>query len=138
MSQFSKQIVKSFVANSSIPAYVCVTRAATTTLAVSPWNTVTAFILGVSANAASTGDSVQVVIAGSAKVICQASVSAGALCGPGTVTANITGGGPGAILERTGSFTSTIAYRHLGIALEAGSTNSVIEVLIHVGNISGV
>lgn len=137
MSQFSNQIVKSFTANQSVSAYTVVQRAATSTMAVSPWNTATAFILGVSANNGSTGDSVPVVLGGTAKVYCAGSVAAGDLVGPNTATANLTGG-IGAVVSLAGSFTTTIAYRNLGVALETGSTNSVIEVAIHISNVSGV
>lgn len=138
MSQFSSQITKSFMANQSVAAFTVVSRAATTsTMSVRPWDTTTSFILGVAVNNASTGDSVNVVIGGTARVSCAASVSVGALVGPNTATANLNQG-IGSIVERTGSFTSTILYKNLGIALESGSTNSVIEVLIQMNNVSGV
>jgi len=136
MSQFSNQIVKSFMANQSIGAYVVVSRAATSTMSVLPWNTTTSFVLGVSLNAASTGEAVNVVIGGTAKVACAASVSVGAIVGPNTVTSNLNAG-PGCIVERAASFTSTALYKNIGIALEAGSTNSVIEVLIQPNHVSG-
>jgi len=137
MSQFASQLIKSFIANQSITAYTVVTRAATSTYSVAPWNTATAMVIGVAQNNGSTGDAIEVAIAGTSKVYCAASVSAGSIVGPNTATANLTGG-IGSIVERVGSFTSTIAYKQIGVALEAGSTNSIIEVLIHVSNVSGV
>jgi len=128
MSQFSNQVVKTFAANQSVTAYTIVSRAATSTMAVLPWNTTTSLVLGIARDNASTGDALEVVIGGTAKVICSASVSAGSLVGPTTATA-------GYAAAITGFFT-TSAYKYIGIALEAGSTNSVIEVALQFNNVS--
>lgn len=127
MSQQSNQTVKSFVAAVSIPAHTIVALSAANT--VTPVWTATSMIVGVADDNASTNGAVPVVIAGSAKVICNASISAGSIVGP------VTGTGFGVALGAT--FTSTALFKHVGIALDAGSTNSVIEVLINVNNIAG-
>lgn len=132
MSQVSNQMVKSFAANQSVAAYTVVTRSATTTMAVNTWNTLSANILGVAADNVSTNNSLPVIISGSAKCICSASVSAGSIVGPVTTASFI-----GYIAERTQPFTVTSAYKILGVALEAGSTNSVIEVLLQPSQVSG-
>lgn len=129
MSQMSNQIIKSFIINASVPAYVIVCRAATTTAQVTDLWTATSMIVGVTADAGSTGDSIPVVIGGTAKVICLTSISAGSIVGPGTGT------GFGVALGAT--FTSTALFKHVGLALDQGSSNSVIEVLINVNNIAG-
>lgn len=136
MSQFSNQIVKSFIANQSITAYTVVTRAATSTYSVAPWNTITAQIIGIAQNNGSTGDAIEVCFGGTSKVYCAASISTGAIVGPNTVTANLTGG-IGSVIERVSLFTVTASNKTVGVALEAGSTNSLIEVLIAISNVSG-
>lgn len=129
MSQVSNQVVKSFVANLSIPAYTIVSRAATSAAEVTPVWTATSMIVGVAQQNASTGDSIPIVIGGTAKVICNTSISAGALVGPATGT------GFGVAVAAT--FTSTALFKHVGLANQGGSTNSVIEVIININNIAG-
>lgn len=132
MSQAASQILKSFQASATIPSFVVVK--GDTANKVKTWDTTTAMIIGVSQDYADTDDAVPVVIAGTAKVRCAASVPAYALVKPSTVTANVT---PGSIADTGALFTVTAAYKTLGIALEAGSTNSVIEVLLQISNVSG-
>lgn len=129
MSQFSNQEVKSFRAVGSIPAYVIVSRAATSTAEVTAVWTATSMIVGISNNAGSTGDAIGVVLGGSSKLICNASVPVASIIGPATGT------GLGVALAAT--FTSTALFKHIGIANENGSTNAVIEVLIQINNIAG-
>ena len=133
MSQFSNQIIKTFEARASITAYTCVAALATTTASVGPWNTVTLFPIGVAQNNASTGDAIEVCIGGTSKVGCQAAVTGGQVVQPGTVTANITLGI--GCIKNAATFTVTTNWPTLGIALESGLTNSVIEVLVNPTNV---
>lgn len=87
------------------------------------WATNTMAILGVSMENVSTNGSVPVAThyGDIIQVVCDASVSAGAFVGPATAT--------GGIVERSFIGTATtFNYPLLGIATEAGSTNSVIQV----------
>lgn len=129
MSQVSNQMVKSFVVNLSTPAFTIVAIQATSTSQVTNVWTSTLNIVGVTLDNASTGDSIPVAIGGTAKVICNASIAAGSLVAPLTAT------GFGVALAAT--FTSTALYKHVGVALNNGSTNSVIEVLINPNNVAG-
>lgn len=93
------------------------------------WTTNTMHILGVSQENASTNGSVPVAtnLGDIVRCICDLSVSVGALVGPGTAT--------GGIVERALAATAAVwAVPRLGIALESGSTNSVINVLLQVEN----
>lgn len=124
--------VKSFAAGDTLGAFRVVTfgGASTTGIFVDPWATSTGFVLGITIGPASfTGEAVPVLLMGpTAKASCFASVSSGALVGPAT-------GGAGQIMERANPNTVTTQLLPiLGIALEAGDTNSVIEVLLGVQN----
>lgn len=129
MSQVSNQLIKSFAVNSSVPAFTIVAIQATSTSQVTNVWTSTLNIVGVALDNASAGDSVPVAIGGTARVICNVSISAGDLVAPVTST------GFGVGLAAT--FTSTALFKHLGVALDNGSTNSVIEVLINPNNVAG-
>lgn len=129
MSQVSNQIVKSFRAVASIPAYTIVARAATSTAEVTAAWTATSMIVGLSAANASTGDSVPVVLGGTGKLVCNASIPVASIVGPAT--------GTGLGVALTATFTSTALFKHIGIANENGSTNAVIEILLQINNIAG-
>lgn len=82
--------------------------------------------MGVALSGASaTGEVVDIILAAPiVKVQCNLSVSAGAIVGPGT-------GAGGQIVERPNPGTvTTVLLPTLGMALEAGDTNSVISVLL--------
>ena len=125
MSQMRGQTVLSFQADETVTAGLVVYKTANAN-AVARWLTQTANILGVSADASGsqTGAGLPVVIAGTAKCVCFASVSVGAIVGPATDSSRIT--------ERANGATQTA--KSLGIALESGSTDSSIEVMLQVDN----
>lgn len=131
MSQESNQIVKSFMANASLPAYSVVELLTDST--VINWTATTAagvagMIVGVTRDVASTNGAVPVVIGGTARAVCNASISAGSIVGPVTATA-------GFIQAVAMPTTVTGVWPNtLGIALENGSTNAVIEVLLQINN----
>ena len=94
--------------------------------------TATGMIIGVTLGGASlTGEAIEILLAAPiAKVQCALSVSAGAIVGPNTGTG-------GQIVERPNPGTvTTVLLPTLGLALEAGDTNSVISVLLLPTNIS--
>lgn len=120
--------VKSFAAGDSLSAYRVVTfdSQSNTGIHIVPWVTDTQVIIGVTLGPASfTGEAVDVLLAApTAKVMCNLSVSAGTIVGPAT-------DGAGRVVERANPGTvTTFMVPTLGIALEAGDTNSVIEVLL--------
>lgn len=81
-------------------------------------------------DASQTGQAIDVQ-ATTVKLSCGASVSAGAIVGPQTAT--------GQIVERANPATTTTQFeKSIGIALEAGSTNSVIQVLLSMSNLGAV
>jgi len=128
MSQVRGQNIVSFKGNATMTAYVIVKPTAKNTVGIC--DTSTAYIVGVTADTSyESGASVPVVIGGTAKVLCGASVSAGAVVMAQTTT--------GYAVEATAMLNNTassVVPKTLGIALEAGSTNSVIEVLIQINN----
>lgn len=116
-------LVKSFQAAATLSANRIVALSAANQVGL--WNTTTAMIIGVTLeDSRQTGQAIAVALGGTVKVLCNASVSAGAIVGPDTNT--------GAIIERANAATNTA--KTLGIALEAGSTNSVIEVALQIKN----
>lgn len=131
-SSSGKGDVKSFQAGDTLAAFRVVTfgGASTTGIFVDPWATSTSQVFGVTLGGASaTGEAVDILLASpTAKVSCFASVSSGALVGPATA-------GAGQIVERANPLTVTTRLVNvLGISLEAGDTNSVIEVLLGIEN----
>lgn len=120
--------VKGFQAGTLLTAFRVVTYggASTTGIFVDAWATDTQGIIGVTLSGASvTGEAVDILMAApTAKVSCAASVSSGALVGPST-------DGSGQVVERPNPGTvTTFMVPVLGIALQAGSANSIIEVLL--------
>lgn len=97
---------------------------------VDVWQTATSLMLGIALNDASaTNDAVAVALDGTARACCGASVSAGAILTAQTDT--------GKVIEATitdNTTTSTVP-RTIGVALQSGDTNSVIEVAIIVNNL---
>lgn len=93
------------------------------------WATQTSQILGVSVEEnRGAGSALPVQLDGIAKVVCNASVTAGELVGPVTDAS-------GKVAEVNDVLTSTAALlKVLGVALEAGSTDSVIRVSLQIGN----
>lgn len=94
-------------------------------------NTTTTALLGVTNNDASaTNQAVGVIISGTAKCKCGASVGAGEVVGCQTST--------GKCIEITdvAVTTTTAVPKAIGISLQAGSTNSVIEITVQPNNLS--
>lgn len=124
MSQMSNQLVKSFIAGASLPAYVAVNLTAVANT-VTNSITSTSVLIGVTTNGAPSGGAVPVAIGGTAKMICAASTPVASVIVAQTGTGYAVVGDP----------TTTSLNRSIGIALDAGSTNSVIEVLIQTNNV---
>lgn len=116
---------ESFVASSSIAAYTIVSIDTTTGYVTNLW-TSTSQILGIAQDNASTNDSVPVALDGIAKLICNASIAAGSLVAPVTAT------GFGVAFAST--VTSTALNKTVGLALQSGSTNGTIDVLVNPNN----
>lgn len=126
MSQGTPGKVRSFKAGASISANRVVGVSAANT--VTQWATGTSNIAGVSLDFADSDAACPIVLDGTARVVCFASVSVGAIVGPAT-------DGAGKIQERANPTTVTTAeVKTLGIALESGSTDGTIEVLLCVDN----
>ena len=129
MAQDVNGTIKSFkAASGSVPAYRIAVLTAGNTVGVT--FTSTSVIVGITTNDASaTGQAVGVCLNGTAKCTCGASVSAGALLTAATDT--------GKCIDATSvlNTTTTVIPRTIGIALQTGSTNSVIEVAIIPNNV---
>jgi hypothetical protein len=123
---------ESFYASGSVGAYRVVTVVAPSAgqRRVALWTTNTMHAIGVAQDNASDTFGVPVAtrMGDIVRCVCDLSVSAGALVGPGT--------GTGGIVERALAVTAAVwSVPRLGIALEAGSTNSVINVFLNVENV---
>lgn len=129
MAQEVNGTIKSFkAASGSVPAYRIAVVTGINTVGVT--FTSTSVLVGITANDASaTGQAVGVVLNGTAKCMCGASVSAGAILTAQTDT--------GKCIEATAvlNTTTTVIPRTIGVALQKGSTNSIIEVAIIPNNI---
>lgn len=126
-----RQEIISCYAAATLSAYRVVSLSGLNTVAL--YTTSTSLIFGVSATdtiAAST--SVAIVVGGPALVACGASVSAGAVVAVQTAT--------GLIVEALHISTSTSSAipKLVGVAMQAGSTNAVIEVMLQINNHSKV
>lgn len=132
MAQEVNGVKKTFKAlNASIPAYRIVAVGAGKDV-VDLAKTSTAMLVGVSANNISaTGQAVSVILNGTARCQCGASVSAGALLSFQTDTGMCIE----ALAAAYNHTTTTIIPRTIGVALQAGSTNSVIEILVQPNNV---
>lgn len=126
--------VISFKGNDSISAYRVV-RATGTRNQVALYDTSTSLILGVTTQDCPQSDAASAVaINGTCRVVCAASVSCGAMIKPDPT-------GTGMVIESANSYSNTAASlqaKTLGIALQAGSTGTVIEVLLMINNISKI
>jgi hypothetical protein len=129
MSQENNGVIISCkAADASVTAYKIVAVSGKNT--VDLWDTVTSAILGVTTiDAIAAGSAVGVIIGGTARVMCGASVGVGAV-----VTAQ-TGTGKCIEAVTTLNTTTTVIPKTLGIALQNGSTNAVIEVSVMPNNI---
>jgi hypothetical protein len=116
-------------ASGSCPAYRVVAPG-TSSAHAQVWVTATTLMLGVSMeDASATSDAWKIRIAGTAKAQCGASVSTGSILTAQTDT--------GKVIQATitdNTTTSTVP-RIIGVALESGSTNSVIEIQIAITNL---
>lgn len=132
MSQVRGQTLVSLKSAATLSAYRVVRVSAANT--VNYHDTTTSLIFGVTTQAAvQTNGAVSICIGGSAKVGCAASVSAGSLVTAQSATAS------GLIMEVGASealTSTTVIPKVLGIALQSGSTNSVIEVALQIVNTS--
>jgi hypothetical protein len=132
MSQIRNSIHASFQAAASITAYCAVagfSTAAANINQVALWDTETKAIIGMSADDYSTNAGADIIIMGSAKGLCSASVT------QWKPVAAVTG--TGALLESTNTAStvaSAVILPQAGIALANGSANSVIEVLVRPTN----
>lgn len=129
MAQESNQGLKSFTCQDTMTAFRVVVMDSTTAGRINRFATASSIVIGVSADSAETGGSVPVVIYGTARVSCAASVSAGSIVGPST-------DGAGQIVER--SRAATAGTVKIGVALQSGSANSIIEVLLQPLNLGPV
>lgn len=127
MSQQTPGKVRSFQAGATLSAARVVGLSAANT--VTYWATSTSMIMGVTyEDSKQTDDAISVILDGTAKVSCFASVSVGAIVGPATA-------GSGQIRERANPATTTTAFeKTIGVALQSGSTDSVIEVALQISN----
>ena len=110
-------------ASGSVPAFriASVNSSGQCAIAVST----TSVQIGVTNNdASSTGEAVGIIINGTGKVACGASVAAGVVVGMQTDTGKVID-----VLD-TADTTTTAVPRAIGVSLQAGSTNSIIEITI--------
>jgi hypothetical protein len=119
--------VVSFKGNAALAPFRVVTRTADNECGY--WATQTTQILGVTLqDSKQTGSAVPVVLDGLVKLTCLGSVTAGELVGPATDAA-------GKIAEVNDVLTSTAALLKVcGVAMENGSTDSVILVALQINN----
>lgn len=127
MSQHTPGKVRSYKAGATLSTARVVGLSAANT--VTYWATSTSMIQGVTyEDSKQSDDAIAIILDGTARVTCFASVSAGAIVGPAT-------DGSGRVRERANPLTTTTAFeKTLGVALEAGSTDSVIEVALQINN----
>lgn len=134
IGQTRAQTLVSLKANATMSAYRIVKLTAANTVGLHDTSTSLIFGVTVDDSQGGTNSAVKVAIDGTAKVACAASVSVGAI-----VTAQTT---TGLLVEASGhTFTNTttsLIPKVLGIAMASGSTNSVIEVLLQINNISKI
>jgi hypothetical protein len=129
------QTVITLKGNATIPAYTIVTLVGQNKVGICA--TTTARIFGVTTQlCAGDGAAAPVCIAGVTRVVAGASVSAGAiLCVQGATT---TGYAIEATADSFTNTTTTLISKTLGQALQAGSTLSVVNVLLQINNISKI
>lgn len=122
MSQVRLQQYASFRAGDTLAAFVVVGMSAANTVTVPTAGTVIG--LGMTQDTANSGASVNVVMAGSAKLLSNSSITAGDLVGYNT-------DGTGTTTTKTGATTTVAFPKAIGVALENASTNTVFEVWIN-------
>ena len=129
MAQFNsaKGTVKTFRAGDTLTAGLVVAHggASTTGVHVDRWLTDTSVIIGVCLGAASlTGEAVDILLAApTCKALVLTDVAAGDIVGPATA-------GTGIVPRANPGTVTTFMVPTLGIALEAGSVSSLVEVLL--------
>lgn len=126
MSQSRGQTKVSFKAGDTLSAYRIVALTAANTVDVPQTNTQS--YVGITQDAADSGAAVEVCIMGSSKCIANSSIAAGA-----PVTA-VTATGYATSSSGLNNTTTAAQPRLIGFALEAASTNAIIEVLIDKSN----
>jgi hypothetical protein len=125
MSQYTPGVKVSLEADDTLAAFIVVGQGARAHT-VNAWQTSSSHVLGVTEALADSGAAASIIVSGTAKVTCNASIPAFSLVGPVT-------GSAGLIAAITVN-TATTFPKLLGIALENGSTNGVIEVLLQPTN----
>ena len=128
MSQHSPAWVINTKTNATIGAGYVVTPTAAVAKQSSLHITSSTYILGVTLDSVNdTTGTTPVIVAGTAKCVCGASVSVGSIVSPQTDT--------GKVIEAAPPATNTTAgIPTLGIALESGSANGMIEVALQINN----
>lgn len=124
MSVFTPGTKLSIDAGDTIPAFRVVAPAAGRTCVL--WETSSSHILGVCERLTDSGASAPIILNGTAKCECNSSIAALQLVGPAT-------GGSGKVAE-VDAVTATALPKVLGIALEGGTSSSIIEVAIQITN----
>lgn len=120
MSQYTPGVLLSIEASDSIPAHRVVVLSGNRTCGM--FATSTSQILGVNESLVDSGAAASIIVSGTAKVQCNASIAAGDLVRAVT-------DGSGKIAAVTVN-TATSFPAILGVALQNGSTDASIEVLI--------
>lgn len=114
-------------ASGSCPAYRVVAPGTTSAYA-QVWVTATTLMIGISQkDASATGEAWNIRVYGTSKAVCGASVSSGSILTAQTDTGKVI---QGVKLMATGASQARV----IGVALEKGDTNSVIEILIAPNN----
>ena len=128
MSQVRAQTVVSFQADDTLSAFRIVGLSASMGAnIVNVPTTSTVHYIGATIDSVDSGSAAQIAISGSCKVQANSSISAGDL-----VTAETSG--MATTTTATGATTTTAFPAIFGIALQNGSTNSVIEIGIQINN----
>lgn len=97
--------------------------------------TTTSKIIGLTINDASNaGDAVGIIVSGIGRAVCNASVSVGAVVCPVADTGKIAE----ITVDAYTMSTTSVYAKSVGVALQSGSTNSVISVLVMPNNMSKV
>ncbi len=126
MSQHSNQVVKSFSAERTLTAGLVAAAAGANQASL--WLTSTSHILGIVEDDQTVSDgAAAIVIGGTAKCTTALSVSVASIVGPQTASAKV--------IERANPDTvTTQLHKTVGIALESGSSDASIEILLQISN----
>lgn len=130
MSQSRTSVYASFIAGDTLSAQRIVAMTASNTVNVP--QTITNALIGITQDAVDSGSAANVVIRGSAKCICNSSISTGAL-----VTA-VTATGYATAASHSWNTTTSVVPKLIGYAVHKGSTNSIIEIMVEPSNINKV